>query len=401
MEDFKVMHLGRVDIKNINEHNRREINSQRYSYVHLDYVNFTNMTMRVKGRFGIVHTIEPRTTPFNRDSYTMTDSRPGAGILLTTSIRWKDVDENLAELEKTRTTSMMSAELYKAIKDEYNRLIDDYDFHRTEDKYVSVSVMFIVHQEQLRDGYFYYPELDLTFGMFRYNEIAPSIPHPNTHDKRCDGTDLGVDYYYKGGHGDSSALTVSLQLVEEKPNTYTSRYIQILSETYNVPIVTSDGRPEGLYIKRNFTPRKFKEDGEVNTQIKYYDMKEAKDILGMSPTVEEAIHGGEFKYVLEKQKQNYEKEKQKGELELLSSKKELEELKDELAKEKLKLEAKERRLKSLVDKRKLLLDLRQRVRAVKDSNSRHVSSGLRDISLIFTGLASIVGSMMSLSKAAK
>lgn len=316
----------------------------------IDFANHTDKTLKVKGRMGMVKTIKPKLNPYNRTMYSLDGSPPGVGVKITVSINIEDIAENLAELEKSKLTSALSAELLYALRME----LDFYEkkpIHQTNHiKAVCVEVLFLIPEYDLGRGYKYFPELDMTFGLFHYSEEAPLVPHPNTQDKLTRGADNHLDYFHKGGDDDES-LTVSVKVTEDVPGTYNRRYVSVMGEIYKVPISPTRGsEKEGVYVKRNFASMSLGKEANRN-QTMFFTLDEARDKFGLDTTIEAAAVGGDLKLLAE--------------LELTEKKKEIEEFKAKAARdkhdldmEKYRLDVIERKEKMAMDRRKAIVDLK-------------------------------------------
>ncbi len=349
VEDFRILRLDRNYYREINSSNRREISTQNYNGFEITFANHTDMTLKVKGRIGMVKTIKPKFNPASRTMYSLDGGVPGVGVKIGVSIPVSDIDENLAELEKSKLKSALSAELLYALRAE----VDIYEKKSIRDfekvQYLYVEVLFVIPEYDIGRGYKYFPELDLTIGLFHYSEETPAVPHPNTQDQLTRGTDNTTDYFHKGGH-DSEALSVSVKVVEKTPNTYGDRYVHLLGETYKVPITTARGNTkEGVYVKRNFTSIGIGKETDRNETM-FFTLDEAKSKFGLDVTAEGAYKGGDPKLLAE--------------LELVEKKREIEDLKIkameekwEMDKEKHRMDVEERKTKAELDRRKAINDL--------------------------------------------
>lgn len=389
IEDFRILRLDRGYYKEINSSNRREIESCFYSGFSVDFANHTDRTLKVKGRLGMVKTIKPTINPVNRTMYSIAGSRPGVGIKVFVQLPVEDIVENLAELEKSKDTSALSFELLYALRMEYDIYQKKPIYEMERIKTIGVEVLLLIPEQDIGRGYKYFPELDLTIGLFHYAEETTPVPHPNTQDQLTRGTDNVVDYFHQGGL-DEDAVTVSVKVTETISGTYKSRYVHILGETYKVPITkTMKHEKEGVYVRRNYSGIGLGKEVDRN-QTQFFTLDEAKVKFGLDGTVEGAMLGGDPKV--------------QAELEVIEKKREVEELKIKAISdkhkadmEKINLDIKERKIKVDLDRRKTITDLAIRVDEALYKNTRSSKTTSNDFINNMTGFIKGVTGFISAS----
>lgn len=414
VEDFRILRLDRNYYKEITSSNRREISTQNYDGFDISFANHTDRVLKVKGRLGLVRTVKPKLNTYTRTMYNLEGSRPGVGVKIKSYVNVEDVAENMAELEKSKLTSALSAELLYALRCEYD-VYQRKPLHQSDKiKTLCIEVLFLIPEVDLGRGYKYFPELDLTIGLFHYAEETPPVPHPNTQDQLTRGTDNHVDYFHRGGD-DDEALNISVKMVERVPNTYKERYIHMLGGIYKIPIRTArKHEEEGIYVKRNYTSLGMGEDVNRN-QTLYFTLDEAHSTLGVDATIEGAKLGGDAKTLAELEVLDKRRELEELKLQVVREKhaadKVVEEMKlqamrekHELDKERHRLDVKERRTKMMLERQKTLGDIRIRINDAlnKPVNNKSgplelVTGGITNLLKSFSGLVSSVAGLAAMA----